>query len=98
MTEQFNLQGDTITFNGVKYKRVEELKAHTIRNNVIHMLDTHIENPDELLIDIDALSQEIVDSIKEFLPNPLYSEEDISQSFINGFNHCLSIITEEFIK
>ena len=41
MTEQIKVEGDTLTYNGVKYQKVEEPEPQTFRGNIEYVLDVN---------------------------------------------------------
>lgn len=74
MTKEIKVNGDTIIYNGATYKKVEEPKEPTFRDRIIDVLDTHLDVYD-VEFDINALAQELMDHIVEWIPDYSHNTE-----------------------
>lgn len=81
MTEQIKVEGDTITYNGVKYQKVGEPEPETLRGNIEYVLDDNEFEWD--LLDPSALAQEVTEIIVEWLPTKY---EISSDEYMRGWN------------
>ena len=83
MTEQIKVEGDTLTYNGVKYQKVEEPEPQTFRGNIEYVLDVNELEWD--LLDPSALSQEVTEIIVNWLPTKTEYEVR-SDDYMRGWN------------
>jgi hypothetical protein len=75
MTEPFKVNGDTITYNGVTYKKVETPKEPTLRDRIADVIGSHLDMVEFALeVDSDALAQDLMNHILEWIPD--YSHND----------------------
>jgi hypothetical protein len=84
------IEGEYATIMGVKYKRVEEPKKPETLYGIIAqwMLDTHTDNIDW---DVPTCVDDLVDRIKEWLPDEVEYEEN-ELGYNQGWNDCLDKI------
>ena len=73
------IEGDTATINGIKYKRVEEPKPQTLYEVLLNLGYSY------------DMCYEIVDAVKECLPDENYSD---GEDYDLGFNDCLKKIKD----
>jgi hypothetical protein len=73
------IEGDTATINGIKYKRVEEPKPPTLYEVLINLGYSY------------DMCYEILDAVKECLPDEHYSD---GEDYDLGFNDCLKKIKD----
>jgi hypothetical protein len=83
MTEQIKVEGDTLTYNGVNYQKVEEPEPQTFRGNIEYVLDVNELEWD--LLDPSALSQEVTEIIVDWLPTKTEYEVR-SDDYMRGWN------------
>ena len=82
-TDKVLIEGDYATIMGVKYKRVEEPKPETLFDIVRHGLEYSI-----------GMCDEIVDSVRCWLPNEMEHDEDLN-GYRAGWNDCINTLNKQ---
>ena len=75
------IDADVVIINGIKYKRVEELKPETLYNVLRHGLECSIDMCDD-----------IVDAVEEWLPD---DDPHDGEEYQLGWNACLKFIRDK---
>jgi hypothetical protein len=79
-TSKVLIEGDTATINGIKYKRVEEPKPPTLFDIILSLGHSYDR------------CYEIVDAVKECLPDENYS--DVGGAYERGWNDAITTIKD----
>lgn len=76
MTTEIKVQGDTIIYNGVAYKKVEVPKEPTLRDRFADVIEGHLDVV-EYAVDVDsyALAQDLLNHIAEWVPDYSHNDE-----------------------
>jgi hypothetical protein len=92
MEDLFKVNGDTITYNGVTYKKVEEPKEPTLRDRIADVIGSHLDMVEFAEdVDSDALAQDLMNHILEWIPdyshnNPSILHVEVFEDFKNGWD------------
>ena len=92
MEDLFKVNGDTITYNGVTYKKVETPKEPTLLHRIADVIEGHLDMVEFAAeVDSDALTQDIMDHILEWIPdyshnNPSILPAEGFEDFKNGWD------------
>jgi hypothetical protein len=92
MGDLFKVNGDTITYNGVTYKKVETPKEPTLRDMISDVIEGHLDMVEFAEdIDSDALAQDLMNHILEWIPdyshnNPSILPAEVFEEFKSGWD------------